>query len=369
MSEPQLLSLQDAIAVKSKRFFTGVPCSKGHLTERRVVGRHCVECHRLAAQRQRQRVASIPANDVGETDVGATDLRGPTLVEGWPEAELLSRLYTMKSQQVAILEESSRFFTGKLCKNGHIDLRRTTNGACVACEWQTRHGSNDRRKEYLSIAINGALRQPALPEWSLISREEARAKELPRFYIREVCKNGHIGPRYVGNNECTLCSSVRNRERYAADSEFRAHRIKYETARNRRPDVREGRLVKMREYNRRPAVRFRLLTRIKEDLLFKLRWNTKTLLRNTLRKHRHKKTSRLQTILGCTIAQFKKHIAKQFTVGMSWKNYGEWEFDHIVPLSSATTGEEVIALFHHTNVRPLWKAENRSKGQRQDFLI
>jgi len=125
----------------------------------------------------------------------------------------------------------------------------------------------------------------------------------------------------------------------------------------------------MREYNSRPEVRQRLLTSIKEIPLVRLKWNIKSLLRNTLKNHQYKKDTKLQAILGCKIPEFKEHIARQFTDGMTWENYGEWELDHIVPLSSAHTGPEAIALFHHTNIRPLWKGANRSKGPSRNFLI
>ena len=52
----------------------------------------------------------------------------------------------------------------------------------------------------------------------------------------------------------------------------------------------------------------------------------------------------------------------QFTEGMTWDNYGEWQIDHIVPLSSGETLEELIALNHYTNLQPLWADENNRKG-------
>jgi hypothetical protein len=49
---------------------------------------------------------------------------------------------------------------------------------------------------------------------------------------------------------------------------------------------------------------------------------------------------------------------------MSFENHGKWHLDHIVPISSAKTEEEVIALNHHTNFQPLWAFDNLSKGNR-----
>jgi len=49
-------------------------------------------------------------------------------------------------------------------------------------------------------------------------------------------------------------------------------------------------------------------------------------------------------------------------------NYG-WDIDHIVPLSTATTEEELIKLCHYTNTQPLCSKINRDiKKNRVDYL-
>ena len=47
---------------------------------------------------------------------------------------------------------------------------------------------------------------------------------------------------------------------------------------------------------------------------------------------------------------------------MNWSNYGEWHIDHIIPLSSANTKEELSLLCHHKNLQPLWAYDNLSKN-------
>lgn len=73
--------------------------------------------------------------------------------------------------------------------------------------------------------------------------------------------------------------------------------------------------------------------------------------------------------LGCTLEFFKEHIEKQFLKGMSWENRDEWHIDHIIPMVTAKTEEDVIRLSHFTNLRPLWKRENLSKNKAVTHLI
>jgi hypothetical protein len=77
--------------------------------------------------------------------------------------------------------------------------------------------------------------------------------------------------------------------------------------------------------------------------------------------------------LGCTIDEFKEHIEKQFTDGMTWDNHGngpnDWHIDHICPIKYAENGvaptlENVIERLHWKNTQPMWATENISKGNR-----
>lgn len=103
----------------------------------------------------------------------------------------------------------------------------------------------------------------------------------------------------------------------------------------------------------------------RHDPLFK----TKRTIRNTniriCRIAKGRKQWKTQDILGCTFQEARMHIEKQFKPGMTWANHGiEWEIDHIMPLSAfdLSRSDHVRMAGRYTNLRPLWKTENRIKS-------
>ncbi len=107
--------------------------------------------------------------------------------------------------------------------------------------------------------------------------------------------------------------------------------------------------------------------KIVSDPFFKLKKNIRTLISNSIKGNGYSKKSKTQEIIGCLFEEFKIHLESKFQSWMSWDNYGRyngelnygWDIDHIIPLSSATTEEELTKLNHYTNLQPLCSKINR----------
>jgi hypothetical protein len=107
--------------------------------------------------------------------------------------------------------------------------------------------------------------------------------------------------------------------------------------------------------------------RLKTDIVFKLRKNIKTLIKSKLVNNGYTKKSRTHEILGCSFEEFKIYLESKFESWMTWDNYGKyngelnygWDIDHITPISSAKTEENVLKLNHYTNLQPLCSYTNR----------
>jgi len=99
--------------------------------------------------------------------------------------------------------------------------------------------------------------------------------------------------------------------------------------------------------------------RLKEIIRRAINYHFKT-------KNLMKKTNTL-TILGCSFDEFKSHIESKFESWMNWDNYGKyngtecygWDIDHITPIATAITEEDIIRLNHWSNLQPLCSYNNR----------
>lgn len=103
---------------------------------------------------------------------------------------------------------------------------------------------------------------------------------------------------------------------------------------------------------------------IKNDSFYRTKNRIRSRTYNAFKASSWQKNSGTEQLLGATYEVVFNHLESRFTNGMSWENQGEWHIDHIIPLSSATTEEELIQLCHYTNLQPLWAEDNFKKGDK-----
>jgi len=80
-----------------------------------------------------------------------------------------------------------------------------------------------------------------------------------------------------------------------------------------------------------------------------------------------KKLANTLTSCGYSAMELKEHLHGRFKKGMSWGNYGEWEIDHIKPLSAFNRNEDIKIVNALDNLQPLWKEENSKKGSFYEY--
>jgi hypothetical protein len=103
------------------------------------------------------------------------------------------------------------------------------------------------------------------------------------------------------------------------------------------------------------------------DPLFKLKCDTRRSIQMSFKYKNNKKCGKTSEILGCSFEYFKQYLESKFESWMTWQNKGlyngqfnyGWDVDHIIPISSAKSIDDIIKLNHYTNLQPLDSHINR----------
>ena len=158
--------------------------------------------------------------------------------------------------------------------------------------------------------------------------------------LNNMTKNEREKLRYEANKEKFLLAA---KERRAVSGEEMNARTRAWYQANKE-SIRQKRAQYAREYRKDPLV--------------KLAHNMRVRLKTALKQKKSKST---MVLVGCSLPDLKKHLEKQFQPGMTWLNYGLWHVDHIIPLSSAKSVEEMQNLCKVENLQPLWACDNKKK--------
>lgn len=107
-------------------------------------------------------------------------------------------------------------------------------------------------------------------------------------------------------------------------------------------------------------------SRYKHTIAYKLNRSMRTSMGQSLRGA--KAGCHWEKLVDYTLGDLKKHLKKQFKPGMCWTNYGEWEIDHVRPVSSFRFTKPEDKAFQEcwalSNLQPLWAPENAKKGNK-----
>lgn len=113
-----------------------------------------------------------------------------------------------------------------------------------------------------------------------------------------------------------------------------------------------------------------LKNKMKVDEVFSYKMYSRQLISRAFYDKTFKKNEELEEIVGCDIAQFKRHLLDTFLNNYNKNLENEKiNIDHIIPLSTAKTIEEVKILNNYKNLQLLKKRDNELKGTKLNYKI
>ena len=167
--------------------------------------------------------------------------------------------------------------------------------------------------------------------------------------------------RYDGKTvQCKECCKERKKEYYQKNKEKIIERSKeyYQNNKERRKEYLEKNKEKIKERDREYRNNKR-----KEDELFAVTFRCRARIKQFIRHSGYRKTSKTFEMIGCTPEQLVEHLHKTWYDNYGTEYNGEpVHIDHIIPLSSAKTEEDVYRLCHYTNLQYLKPEDNLAKS-------
>jgi hypothetical protein len=216
-------------------------------------------------------------------------------------------------------------------------------------------------------------------------------KDIDNFYIR---KDGRIENRckscikeinmlrkekikeykkqYYSNNKETIKLKLDNLSDEKKQKLKISKKNSYEKNKHKYKEYYEKNKDKLRK-NRRDNHKIKMDT----DIMYRLKHGFTRRLNKSLKRGNFLKSNSIPLLesIGCSFEEFKIYLESKFENWMSWENYGlyngelnyGWDIDHIIPISSAKTEEEIIKLNHYTNLQPLCSRINRDIKKAKKF--
>lgn len=212
------------------------------------------------------------------------------------------------SRKKAQLINCNVYFTGKICKYGHIDIRYVINGHCKTC---LRNKSKIKSKIYYKNHKEQILKYT---KKYYIKNKEIRKNKAKEYYINNLKKilNYHHNYQILNKDKRKIWSK------------------KYREKRKQNPLIRLNNAMRSAITNS---------------------------LKNQKKNGRH-----WEDFVDFTFEDLKQHLENLFKNGMDWKNYGNyWHVDHIKPISICASFKEAWQL---SNLQPLEAYKNFRKGNR-----
>jgi len=174
-----------------------------------------------------------------------------------------------------------------------------------------------------------------------------------KWRMENLEKELKMGLKYRKNNKDKIKASTK-KYRENNKEKIKAYNEKY----------RENNKEKMKKYRREHEAQ-----RKNNDPLYRLNCNTSRAIGKALRKMgESKRKSTWEKVVKYTKEELRNRLERQFKDGMNWDNYGQWQLDHIRPISSFnyknSNDEDFSKCWALDNLQPLWAEDNLRKSNK-----
>ena len=287
------------------------------------------------------------------------------------EKQKNKRVPKVKIRKERIIPPSKKCSKCKIDKS-ISDYRTFKNGyiatVCRECENQENKNRYIKRK----------MQDPSYVENKKVERENEilfkrglkkciickEIKKIQDFYFRKDTKSYR--------SWCIECEKNRTKDFYETnkeeilDKQHQSYRDNRDVILARKKDYAKRHKGQLKDYHTRYVY-----SRRKNDDIFHLKSQIRHLINQSFRRRGIQKKGKTEEIIGCDFETFNKHLLETYkrNYGVEWDGIEKVHVDHIVPLSTANTEEEIFKLCHYTNLQLLKAKDNLDKKDKLNWKL
>lgn len=241
--------------------------------------------------------------------------------------------------------------------NGHDFLGRRVVQVCSVCKKELEDSffyKDARRKNGL---------QTKCKECAKALKREWRAKNADR--VRDYQKDWFDShPEYQKERRLSMPEKMRDYQKHYRELHQDAMRDRWKSYYyNNKDKVRESRAAyysnnkeKFAEYQR---------SRRLGDEMYRFKSHMRQFIWAAFRRKSWAKGKKTESVIGCSFDEAKAHLEQTWLDNYGTKYNGEpVHIDHIIPLASAQTEDDVVRLCHISNLQYLTPEDNKSKSDK-----
>lgn len=115
----------------------------------------------------------------------------------------------------------------------------------------------------------------------------------------------------------------------------------------------------------------RIKNKYDSDEMYRFKQTVRNAIRMSFKRKGKYKNKRTEEILGCSFETLYQYLLNTYKdiYGEEWNGTDEVHIDHIIPLATVSTEDEIIKLCHYTNLQLLKAKDNLEKNDKLDWKL
>ncbi len=202
--------------------------------------------------------------------------------------------------------------------------------------------------------------------------KEHRKKCLVCFQVKDLSEFYYRSDINEYRNWCKECEKKRTTRFYKEnkqdilEKQHKYYRENRETMLQRKKIYADSHKEQLRDYHSKY-----IYNRRKNDDIFHFKSQIRHLINQSFRRQGKQKDGKIEEIVGCDFKTLYKYLLETYkkNYGVEWDGKEDVHIDHIIPLSTANSEEEIIKLCHYTNLQLLKAKDNLNKSNKLNWRL